>query len=154
MPGMRPRSAIASDDWMHEQQLRAELEAEAWRRLRHDLATPDSYPPDYYYGPPPPAPIAPKPFDHHRASSTVLKALVRFMLASAMAYLAWLAAVDGGLGEFEIWLAVGGTFAAALALSMFGFAREIVHSLAEVARWGLVACAGLGGLWIAFQTWG
>lgn len=28
------RPAIASDDWMLEQQLRAEMEAEAWRRLR------------------------------------------------------------------------------------------------------------------------
>ncbi len=154
MFGSRGRSAIASDDWMHEQQLRAELEAEAWRRLRQHLSTEQqTYPPDYYYLPAPPQPAPAKRFDHHRASSAILKGLVRFLLASAMAYTAWLAAVDGGLGAFEVWLAVGGVFAITLSLSMFGFAREIVHALAEAARWGLLACLAIGGLWFAVQTW-
>jgi hypothetical protein len=153
MAMFRARSAIASDDWMHEQQLRAELEAEAWRRLRRDLATPtETYPPEYYG--PPPADASAQRFDHHKASSAILKASVRFLMAGAMAYLAWLAAVDGGLGEFEIWLAVGGAFAVTLAASMLGFAREIVHALAEAARWGLIACLAIAGLWFAFQTWG
>jgi hypothetical protein len=34
MAGLRKAPAFASDDWMFEQQLRAEMEAEAWRRLR------------------------------------------------------------------------------------------------------------------------
>lgn len=154
MFGSRERSAIASDDWMHEQQLRAELEAEAWRRLRQHLSPEQETYPDYYCPAEPPQSSPAKSFDHHRASSAVLKGLVRFLLASAMAYTAWLAAVDGGLGEFEIWLAVGGVFAITLSLSMFGFAREIVHALAEAARWGLLACLAIGGLWLTVQTWG
>jgi len=155
MTGSRARSAIASDDWMHEQQLRAELEAEAWRRLRQDLSQPhayaDAYPPQYA---PPLAEPERKRFDHHRAGSTALKGLVRFLMAAGIAYLAWIAAIDAQLGEFEIWLSVGGAFAATLALSMFGFAREIVHALAEAARWGLIACVGIAGLWFAFQNLG
>jgi len=149
MTGSRARPAIASDDWMHEQQLRAELEAEAWRRLRQDLATPEPPPPVHLY--PATAEPARKRFDHHKAGSAIFKALVRFGMAAFAGYLAWLAAVDSQLGAFEIWLAVGSMFAATLALSMFGFARELVHTLAEAARWALLAAVGLGGLWLLFS---
>ncbi len=152
MTGSRARPAIASDDWMHEQQLRAELEAEAWRRLRSDLATPEPPPPVYLY--PAPAEPARQRFDHHKAGSAILKALVRFGMAAFTAYLAWLAAVDSQLGAFEIWLAVGGTFAVTLALSMFGFARELVHTLAEAARWALLAALGVGLIWLLFSQIG
>jgi hypothetical protein len=148
MAGTRARPAIASDDWMHEQQLRAELEAEAWRRLRQDLTAPA---PQLA---PPPAAAPAKRFDHHRAGSTLLKALVRFGLAVFMAYLAWIAARDSSLGEFEVWLAVGATFLVTLSLSMFGMARELVHALAETARWGLIFVVGLGGVWFLAQTLG
>ena len=148
MAGMRARPAIASDDWMHEQQLRAELEAEAWRRLRQDLTAP---PPQIA---PPPAAAPAKRFDHHRAGSTLLKALVRFGLAVFMAYLAWIAARDSSLGEFEVWLAVGATFLVTLSLSMFGIARELVHALAETARWGLIFAVGLAGVWFLAQSLG
>jgi len=137
---------FASDDWMHEQQLRAELEAEAWRRLRRELAGPIPAPA------PAPAPVAappPRPtLDHHSAGSTILKALVRFMLAAFVSYLAYIAAIDSQLGEFEGWLAIGATFLVTLALSMFGFARDFVHMLAETARWVLILGFGVGALWI------
>src|SRR5690606_29871236 len=110
------RPALASDEWMLEQQVRAEMEAEAWRRLRADLAAIEPAPP----APQAPAAAPAAELDHHRAGSAMLKAIVRFALAAFAAYLAYLAGVDSGLGEFEIWLAVGGSFMAALALSMFG----------------------------------
>jgi hypothetical protein len=143
MAGPRGRPAIASDDWMLEQQLRAEMEAEAWRRLRYELA--------------PPAPVltapanVPAEVDHHHSGSTILKALVRFVLAAFVGYLAWLASVDSQLGEIEIWMAVGASFAVTLALSMFGFAREFVHFAAETMRWMLIAAAGVGATWLAFN---
>lgn len=146
MTGSRARPAIASDDWMHEQQLRAELEAEAWRRLRQDLGVPAPPPQIYLY----PATAEPQRqgFDHHKAGSAILKGLVRFAMAAFAAYLAWLAAVDSQIGAFEIWLCVGSAFVVTLALSMFGFARELVHTLAEAARWALLMAMGLGGLWL------
>jgi hypothetical protein len=140
MPGSQ-RPAFASDDWMHEQQLRAELEAEAWRRLRHELAVPA-------------APVATpaaeqaKPLDPHRSGSAILKGLVRFGLAAAFSYLAYIAAVDSGVGEFEVWLAIGSTFIVTLALSMFEPVRTFVHTLAETARWVLIVAVGLGALWM------
>jgi len=129
---------------MLEQQVRAEMEAEAWRRLRADLAIP---------APAPVAePVVVEPeFDHHNEGSLILKALVRFVLASFCAYLAYLAAVDSQLGEFEVWLAIGATFFVTLALSMFGFAREFVHTLAETARWVIILAVALGGVWMLFQ---
>jgi hypothetical protein len=142
----RTRPAIASDDWMHEQQLRAELEAEAWRRLRRELATPEPLPPPA--AAPAPAPATPE-FDHHRSGSTLLKALVRFGLAAFVSYLAYIAAMDSGLGEFEAWLAIGSAFMVTLALSMFGVAREFVHMLAETMRWVIFTGAGIGLLWLA-----
>lgn len=143
----RVRPAFATDDWMQEQQLRAEVEAEGWRSLRQKLATPHALPP-----PPQPAPAIPAyVVDHHRTGSTILKALVRFMLAGFAAYLAYLAAVDSGLGEFEIWLAVGSSFMVALALSMFGGAREFVRMAAETMRWVLLIGVGLGATYLAFN---
>jgi hypothetical protein len=150
MTGSRARPALASDDWMLEQQVRAEMEAEAWRRLRADLSVPA---PQVAAAPaaPPPQVIVEEEFDHHSAGSTILKAVVRFVLATFCAYLAYLAAVDSQLGEFEIWLSIGATFFVTLALSMFGFAREFVHMLAETARWLLISAVALGGVWILFQ---
>jgi hypothetical protein len=146
MAGQRGRPAFASDDWMLEQQLRAEMEAEAWRRLREELAIPE---------PPPQAANAPAAdIDHHRAGSAILKALVRFLMAAFAAYLAFLAGVDSRLGEFEIWLAVGASFAVTLALSMFGLAREFVHAAAETMRWILLIAAGIGATWLAFNWQG
>lgn len=139
------RPAIASDDWMMEQQVRAELEAEAWKRLRRELARP---------APPPiaaPAAPAQTETDYHRSGSTMLKALVRFGLAVFGAYLAWLAALDSQLGEFEIWLAVGAGFILTLALSLVGPARGFVHMLAETARWGIIVAVAFGGLWLLLQ---
>ncbi|MGQ0533527.1 MAG: hypothetical protein ACT4OF_12685 [Caulobacteraceae bacterium] len=143
MPGPRGRPAFASDDWMLEQQLRAEIEAEAWRRLRQELAIVEPVPAE--------AANAPATIDHHHSGSAILKALVRFMLAAFSAYLAYLAGVDSGLGEFEVWLAVGSAFAATLALSMFGVAREFVHMLAETMRWLIIVAAGVGATWLAFN---
>jgi len=124
---------------MLEQQLRAEMEAEAWRRLRMELAIPE------------PAPAQAANPDPYAAGSTILKALVRFLLAAFMGYLAFLAAVDSRLGEFEVWLAVGATFAVTLAASMFGPARNFVHMAAEAMRWMLILTAGVGATWLAFN---
>jgi hypothetical protein len=143
MTAARGRPALASDAWMLEQQVRAEMEAQAWRQLREHMAAP-----------PPPelaAPANDTPFDHHRASSAMLKALVRFALATFGAYLCWLAAVDAQLGEFEIWLSTAAGFAVTLALSMFGYARELVHVLAETARWAIITAVALGAVWMLFQ---
>lgn len=143
MTATRARPALASDAWMLEQQVRAEMEAQAWLQLREHLAAP----------PPMPVGAIPtdEPFDHHRAGSLILKALVRFALAAFGAYLCWLAAVDSQLGEFEVWLAAGAGFAVTLALSMFGYARELVHVLAETARWAIITMVALGALWMLFQ---
>lgn len=133
------RPIFASDDWMHEQQVRAELEAEAWRRLRADLAVPQ------------PAPATPAPTDvadPHTTGSTILKAVARFALASFTAYLAYIAAADSRVGEFESWLAIGATFMVTLALSMFGPFRRFVHMLAETARWMLLVGIGFGAVWV------
>jgi hypothetical protein len=130
------RPVFASDDWMHEQQLRAELEAEAWRRLRRELAAPV----------PTPAPATAA--DPHQTGSAILKGMVRFTLASFGAYLAFLAAVDSQLGEFEVWLAVGATFVVTLALTMFGPMRRFVHMLAETTRWMLLIAVGFSAVWM------
>lgn len=145
MSGARSRPAIPSDDWMLEQQLRAEFEAEAWRRMREELAAPPQ-------ALPPPVVAEPEAEpDYHRSGSIILKGLVRFALGAFGGYLAWLAAVDAGLGEFEIWLAVGGAFLAALALSAVGPARRLVHLLAETTRWAIVVGVALGALWLLVQ---
>jgi hypothetical protein len=130
------------DTWLLEQQVRAEMEAEGWRLLRLSLAAP--------------APALPRPvdapFDHHRSGSTILKGLVRFGIAVFGAYLGWLAATDSQLGEFEVWLATGAGFAIALSLSMFGYARDFVHLLAEIARWAIICGVAFGALWMMFQA--
>ncbi len=142
MTGTRGRPALASDAWMLEQQVRAEMEAEAWRRLREHLSEP---------APVAAPPSTDAPFDHHRAGSAILKSLVRFLLAAFGAYLGWLAAIDSRLGEFEVWLATGAGFVIALALSMLGPAREFVHMLAETARWSIICIVALGAVWMMFQ---
>lgn len=140
----RGRPVFASDDWMLEQQLRAEMEAEAWRRLRSEMAVPQALP-------------AAEPtqnqaeIDHHSAGSSILKALVRFMLASFAAYLAWLAGVDARLGEFDVWMVTGSAFAITLALTMFGAARGFVHAAAETVRWILLVGIGFGATYLAFN---
>jgi hypothetical protein len=140
------RPAFASQDWMLEQQLRAEMEAEAWRRLRELSAVPE-LPPDVIVNP---AVIDSQP-DYHNTGSIILKAMVRFALASFGAYLAWLAAIDARIGEFEIWLSVVGAFVVTLALTLIGPARGVVHALAETMRWVLIIGVSLGALWLLVQ---
>lgn len=145
MTGPR-RPSFVSDDWMLEQQMRAELEAEAWRRMRADLALAPA---------PALAPVQPAaddpPRDFHSAGSAMLKGLVRFGLAAFAAYLAWIAAMDGGLGSVEIWFAIGSTFVVTLAASMLGPARRFVHVLAETMRWMIITAAGFGAVWLILQ---
>ncbi|MBC7767589.1 MAG: hypothetical protein H7124_02250 [Phycisphaerales bacterium] len=140
MPQPR-RPALASDDWMLEQQVRAELEAEAWRRLRCEVAAPAIEAPANDAA----------SIDYHRSGNGLLKALVRFALGSFGAYLAWIAALDSQLGEFEVWLAISAGFILTLALSLVGPARGFVHLLAETARWGIIVGAAFGGLWLLLQ---
>ena len=148
MASSRGRAAtFATDDWMFEQQVRAELEAEAWRRLREERAL--AAPPEPAPAPVAPAPVGPHPI--HRTGSAILKALVRFAMAAAFAYLALIAAIDSQLGEFEAWLAIGATFVVTLALSMFSPLRGVVHMLAETARWALIVALALGGVWMFVQ---
>ncbi|UPT64559.1 MAG: hypothetical protein M0D54_08665 [Hyphomonadaceae bacterium JAD_PAG50586_4] len=145
MSESRRSPAFATDDWMFEQQVRAEMEAEAWRRLREETRQPAPQPVA-----PPPQAAAPAR-SPHRTGSTMLKALVRFCMSAAAAYLAFIAALDSQLGEFEAWLAVGAAFVVTLALSMFSPLRGAVHTLAETMRWVLVLALGVGGLWMFFQ---
>ena len=144
MAGFRRAQTIATDDWLFQQQLRAEMEAEAWRRLREVIATPVQ--------PVALAPPAPEQRNDdreiERGGSIILKAIVRFALGAFGAYLGWLAAVDGGLGEFEIWLATGSGFLVALSLSMLDPARRFVHILSEVMRIALIAFVAYGALWV------
>ena len=147
MAGQQGRPVFASDDWMLEQQMRAEMEAEAWRRLRRELALPAPLPAPQPIGP------AVQP-DPHQSGSGVLKGVVRFLLAALGGYLAFLAAVDSGLGEFEIWLAVGAAFLVTLSLSMLGAARGFVHVVAETVRWLLIIGAGVAATWLAFNWQG
>lgn len=141
----RGRPAFATDDWMQEQQLRAEAEAEGWRRMREKLVRPAPA------LPPPQALAAAIEQNPHRTGSIVLKALVRFLLAAFAAYLAWIAGMDARFGEFDVWMATGSTFAIALALSMFGPARGFVHAAAETMRWMLLIGVGFGATWLAFN---
>lgn len=145
MPEAR-KPSFASRDWILEQQMRAEMEAEAWRRLRMEQALP-----------PPlaaPAPVAPPETDYHRTGSTFLKAIVRFSLATFGAYLAWIAAVDSQLGEVEIWFAVSAGFLVTLSLSLLSPFRGLVYFLAETARWVIVVAVTLGVLWFLLQGQG
>ena len=140
-----PRLPLASDEWMAEQQLRAELEAEAWRRMREERLRP----------PEPPALPAPPPVrDPSLGGSIILKALVRFALGAAMSYIAYIAALDAQLGAFEAWLAVGAAFLVTLSLSLLAPFRRMVHALAETARWALIVGLALGALWFALNQGG
>lgn len=143
------RHAFGSDEWMLEQQLRAEAEAEGWRRIRTDLSTPQplavAAPAQVS------APIPTREEEarrYHRGGSAILKALVRFALGAFGGYLAWIAAMDSGAGEFEVWLWVGSGFIVAMALSAFGPGRAFVHYMAEAARWVLILAAGVGAVWL------
>jgi hypothetical protein len=136
---------------MFEQQARAELEAEAWRRLRQQLAAPA----DFGTLPAPaaePAPVATRPkrpaFDAHRTGSAALKGLVRFVIAAIGSYLAYVAGMDSQLGNFEVWLATGSAFVVVLALSAFEPLRGAVHAMAETARWVLIAGLVIGLAWV------
>lgn len=144
----RGRPAFATDDWMQEQQLRAEAEAEGWRRMRQKFVRPEPQP---YQPVPADAIAAIVEADPHRTGSVILKAVVRFLLAAFAAYLAWIAGVDARFGEFDIWMATGSTFAIVLALSMFGPARGFVHAAAETMRWVLLIAVGFGATWLAFN---
>jgi hypothetical protein len=149
MSGVRKSPAIASDDWLLEQQLRAQMEAEAWRRLREALA----HPPEPVAPPQSPSPrlISPNtPIANN--GSIILKALVRFALAAFGAYLAWITGVDSGMGEFEVWLATGAGFIVTLCLTMLEPARSFVRWLSEVTRWCLIVGAGVGVLWLALHA--
>ncbi|MBL8537179.1 MAG: hypothetical protein JNM59_07225 [Hyphomonadaceae bacterium] len=146
-----PRPAVGSEDWMFEQQLRAELEAEAWRRLRRELAPPVA-PQIPLEEPPAPLPAPRKTLDYHAAGSSVLKGIVRVGLAGFGAYLAWLAAFDAQLGEFETWLAGAAGFLATLSFSLFGPARRLVHTLAEALRWTILGGAAVGVVWLLLQA--
>jgi len=141
------RLPLASDEWMAEQQLRAELEAEAWRRMREGRALPPPEPAA------PPAPAPPRR-DPSLGGSLILKALVRFIMGAGMAYIAYIAALDAQLGAFEAWLAAGAGFLVTLSLSMFSPFRRLVHTLAETARWAIIAALALGALWLALQQGG
>lgn len=141
----RGRPAFATDDWMLEQQLRAEVEAEGWRRMRERLAIAE---PAALTPVAAPAPSEP---DFHGSGSTILKGLVRFALAAFAGYLAWIAGVDARLGEFDVWMATGSAFAIVLALSMFGAARSFVHAAAETMRWILLIGLGFGATYLAFN---
>lgn len=146
-----PRAArFASDDWMLERQMRAELEAEAWRRLRAELAAgagvavPEPVPQ--------PATSSPKlKVDYHAAGGAILKALVRFWLAVTGAYLAWLCAVDAQLGEFETWLASAAGFLATLSFTLLPGARAFVHAVAEGLRWAIAGAVLVGAAWLLLQ---
>jgi hypothetical protein len=130
---------------MFEQQARAELEAEAWRRLRQQLADQ----PPALAPPSAPAPAKPAPaFNPHRTGSAILKGLVRFMLAAFGAYLTFIAGADSQLGEFEVWLATGTAFIVVLALSAFSPLRGMVHAMAETTRWILLVGFVIGLAWL------
>jgi len=140
---------FASDGWMFEQQARAELEAEAWRRLRLQL----SAPPELVSLPPPlPTVAATRPprraIDPHHTGSAALKGLVRFVIAAIGSYLTYIAGMDSQLGNFEVWLATGTAFVVVLALSAFEPLRGAVHAMAETARWVLIVSFVLGLAWV------
>ena len=140
---------FASDDWMFEQQVRAELEAEAWRRLRTQLALP---PEPASLPAPLPTPAASQPAqrlrDPHHSGSAVLKGLVRFTIAAIGSYLTYIAGMDSQLGNFEVWLATGTAFVVVLAISAFEPLRGAVHAMAETARWVLIVGFVMGLAWV------
>lgn len=142
-PGSR-LPAFGSDDWMLEQQLRAEVEAEGWRALRSHLAHPA-----VARAAAAEAPTAPPPPKRDwRFGAAMVKGVVRSGIGAAGAYLAYLAAADGGLGEFEVWLAVIAGFIVSLSLTAFGPGRQLVYGLARMTAWGLVIALGAGAVYL------
>ncbi|MGH6951267.1 MAG: hypothetical protein ACREH4_10360 [Vitreimonas sp.] len=141
------RPAFASQDWMLEQQLRAELEAEAWRRLR-ELSSRVDLPPETVVTA---AQGQGARTNFHTTGSSLLKAIVRFGLAACLAYIAWIAAVDARLSSVDVWLCVVTVFVVGLTVTLIGPARGLVHFLAETMRWGLIVAVALGGLWLLVQ---
>lgn len=139
------RPTFASQDWILEQQLRAEMEAEAWRRLREVATVPELLPGAVL------TTIADdsQP-DYHHTGSAILKALVRFGFAAIAAYVAWIAAIDLGAGEFEAWLIVIGFFVITLALTLL--VPALVDMLADILGWTLIVAAVLGVLWMLVQV--
>jgi hypothetical protein len=139
---------------MFEQQVRAELEAEAWRRLRAQLA--GGVPALEQVAPAPPAAVptaaaAQGPSrvrDPHRSGSAILKGLVRFLIAAFGSYLTYIAGMDSQLGTFEVWLATGTAFVIVLAVSAFEPLRGAVHAMAETTRWMLIVGAVIGIAWV------
>lgn len=140
-PGSR-LPAFGSDDWMLEQQLRAEVEAEGWRALRSHLAHPA------VTTTAPEAAATPPPKREWRFGAAIVKGVVRFGIGAAGAYLAFLAAADAGLGEFEVWLALIAGFVVTLSLTAFGVGRQLVHGLARMTAWALVIALGAGAVYL------
>lgn len=138
--------AFASDAWMLEQQMRAEVEAEGWRRLREELRP--IAPPPQLQPQPSQAVQAKEPF---RFGAAIFKGLVRFGIGAFGGYLGYIAALDGGLGEFEAWLAVLAGFVVSLALTAFGPGRRFVALMADAARWALIIAAGIGAVYLMTQ---
>lgn len=138
--------AFASDAWMLEQQMRAEVEAEGWRRLREELR-PIAPPPQPQAAPAHPA----KPRPPFRFGAAILKGIVRFAIGGFGGYLAYIAALDGGLGAFEAWLAVIAGFVVSLSLTAFGPGRRLVALMADAARWALIIAAGVGAVYLMSQ---
>lgn len=120
-----------TDSWLLEQQFRAEVEAEAWRRLRLQLAGQSL----------PMRGIA-------AGRSLILNTLARLVLAGAAAGLAWIAALDAGAGAFEAWLAGGAGFLVMLALSVFDPVRRLTHATAAAMGWTMLAAAVIAALWL------
>lgn len=149
MSGVRKFPPFASDAWMLEQQLRAEAEAAGWRQLRQDGAQASA--PVRESAAAEPAPVRLSPAG---AGSVIVKGLVRFALAASGAWLAYIAGLDSGLGEFEVWLAVGAIFLLVLASSAFGPLRRLVYFLADSMRWVAVAALIVVIMWIAAAALG
>lgn len=149
MPDARKSPPVASEAWMLEQQMRAEAEAAGWRLLRLEGAKP-SVPVRESAAAEAPAPrLSPS-----GAGSAIVKGLVRFALAAGGSWLAYVAGLDSGLGEFEIWLAAGAAFLVVLAFSAFGPLRALVYFLAESMRWVVVAAIIVVLMWVAAAALG
>lgn len=131
------RSGFGSDDWLLEQEMRAQMEAQEWRRLRAELAMAQLAVAEM-------APVQ----TYRPEGSATLKGLVRFGLGAFGAYLGYLSAIDSRLAGLEVWLAAGAGFLIVLSLSMLGPARSFVHMLAEAVRWTLIVALTIGALWL------